>query len=264
VLKVQESWREQDIVLNDNAPTEVYFKDTEPNHIVIANPTTNPMYISESANVSPSFHEMSIPSGGFKMFAKPKGMKRINIWHADAGEDKIHIVSFNDDFNPQSISQTQETVNTQQITGSVDIATMPAIPSGNNNIGKVDVNSLPSLPAGNNSIGQVAVNSLPALPAGNNNLGKVDINSIPNIDQLGYSYQQVNGTAGDNVVKPTSGKIAGVVGIGSINLILKDGTNQVWNTIPGGTDKFFPFPIQCNTSIILNFDVAGTAYILYK
>jgi hypothetical protein len=264
VLKVQESWREQDIVLNDNAPTEVYFKDTEPNHIVIANPTTNPMYISESANVSPSLHEMSIPSGGFKMFAKPKGMKRINIWHADAGEDKIHIVSFNGDFNPQSISQTQETVNTQQITGSVDIATMPAIPAGANNIGKVDVNSLPSLPAGNNSIGQVAVNSLPALPAGNNNLGKVDINSIPNIDLLGYSYQQVNGTTGDNVVKPTSGKIAGVVGIGSINLILKDGTNQVWNTIPGGTDKFFPFPIQCNTSIILNFDVAGTAYILYK
>ena len=264
MTSVQSSWREQDVVLNQNAPTELYFRDTEPNHIVITNSTTNTIYVAESANVSQNFHEMQIPNGGTKMFAKAKGMKRIYVWHASATADTIHVVSFYDSFNPQSIAQTQETVNTQTVTGTVDVATMPAIPAGSNNIGKVDVNSLPALPAGTNSIGQVAVNSLPALPAGTNNIGKVDVNSLPNMEGIGYSYQQVNGVVGDNVVKPSSGKVAAVVGVGSINLILKDGTNQVWNTIPGGTDKFFPIPIQCGTNITLNFDVAGTAYILYK
>jgi hypothetical protein len=130
-MTVLSSWREQDIILNDNTPTEIYFRDSEPNHIVITNTTEKPMYISESSNVNPSFHEMSIPAGGTKMFAKPKVMNRFYIWHADAGEDKIHIVSFSDEFNPQSVAQTQEIVNTQQITGTMDIVTMPEVKTTN-------------------------------------------------------------------------------------------------------------------------------------
>jgi hypothetical protein len=246
VSKVQESWREQDIVLNDNAPTEVAFLQTEPNHIVLSNPTSNPMYVSESANVSPTFHEMSIPSGGFKMFAKPKGMRRIYIWHADAGEDKVHIISFNDDFNPQSIAQTQETVTTQQLTGTMDIS------------------SLPPTPAGNNHIGEVAVNQIPSIPAGNNNIGKVDINSLPAIDNLAYTSQHVNAVgAGDVTVKNTGGKVVGIQAITG-DVILKDNNYQVWGTIAAGSQVLFPFPVLCNTSIILNFSVAGEAYILYN
>jgi hypothetical protein len=173
VLKVQESWREQDIVLNDNAPTEVYFRETEPNHIAIMNPTSNPMYISESMNVNPNFHDMSIPSGGFKMYAKPKGMKRIYIWHADTGEDKVHIVSFNDTFSPQSIAQTQETVTTQQITGTMDIS------------------SLPPFPSGTNTIGSVGVTSLPPLVPGTNNIGKVDVNTMPQVDPISFTPLKV-------------------------------------------------------------------------
>jgi hypothetical protein len=247
VSNVQASWREQDIVLNDNSPTEVYFRETEPNHIVIANPTTNPMYIGESANVSPSFHEMSIPSGGFKMYAKPKGMKRIYIWHADAGEDKVHIVSFTDDFNPQSIAQTQETVTTQQMTGTMDIS------------------SLPPTPEGNNHIGEVAVNELPSLPGGTNNIGKVDINSLPAIDQLAYTSQHVTAVqAGDVTVKNSGGKVIGLYVEGTVNVILKDNNYQVWGQIAGGSQVLFPFPVLCNTSIVLTFDGSGEAYILYN
>jgi hypothetical protein len=246
VTNIQESWREQDIILNDNAPTEVYFRETEPNHIVIANPTTNPMYIAESANVSPTFHEMSIPEGGFKMFAKPKNMKRIYIWHADAGEDKVHIVSFTGEFNPQSIAQTQETVTTQQLTGTMDIS------------------SLPPLPAGTNHVGSVGIDAIPPLAAGSNNIGKVDVNNLPAVDSIAYTSQHVNAVgAGDVTVKNTGGKVIGIQAITG-NVSLKDNTYQVWGKVNAGSQILFPFPVLCNTNIILNFDAAGEAYILYN
>lgn len=196
--KVLDSWREQDVILNQNAPTEIDFLDTEPNHIVLTNNTSNTMYIAQSSNVSSSFYEMKVVSGGTKMFAKPKGMSSIFIWHASNQNELVHIVSFVDDFNPQSIAQTSETVNTQnvvlspgtntiglvKVTDGTNNATFTAageqkttitqpLPAGTNVLGHVNVDSLPTLPAGTNNIGHVTVDTLPSLPAGTNNIGAV-------------------------------------------------------------------------------------------
>jgi len=55
--------------------------------------------------------------------------------------------------------------------GSVNVAALPAIPTGSNAIGTVAVNA--ALPTGGNTIGNVGVTSLPALPAGTNTVGVV-------------------------------------------------------------------------------------------
>lgn len=57
----------------------------------------------------------------------------------------------------------------------VDVITLPALPTGTNNIGDVDI---ASIAAGDNNIGNVDIVTLPALAAGTNNIGDVDVLSI--------------------------------------------------------------------------------------
>lgn len=55
----------------------------------------------------------------------------------------------------------------------IDVLTLPALPTGTNNIGDVDVLTLPALAAGTNNIGDVDVLTLPAIPTGTNSIGTV-------------------------------------------------------------------------------------------
>lgn len=78
-----------------------------------------------------------------------------------------------------------------------------------------------------------------------------------------FTYQAVTaGASGDQTVKSGSGEVAQIISDGTANVYLKDGTNQVY---PASTaETVFSSPVTCGTNITLNFDQAGTAYIIYR
>lgn len=150
--------------------------------------------------------------------------------------------------------------------GNVDVLTLPdvtigaALPAGDNNIGNVDVLTLPELPAGDNNIGNVDVVTLPPLPAGTNNIGDVDVVTLPAVTLAAKTAVKVTSAAGgDETVKASAGAVYGVRVVGAITVILKDDATERW---AGDFDGFHP--ISCGTSIVLNFSGAGDAYIIYE
>jgi hypothetical protein len=197
------SWREQTIPnIGQGNIVRIYFSDTNPNYILFSNPSDSPIYMSTSPQVSSMEADMVIPPTGRVVFSQAFGVKEIYVLCLDSDEHKLRVKSWEGEFDPSIINQTQQTIpssgsqklgtvtvdnfpstqdvdiTTQLPTGTNKIGSVAidgAIPAGTNNVGKVDVNSLPAIPAGTNNVGKVDVNSLPAIPTGNNNIGKVHI-----------------------------------------------------------------------------------------
>jgi hypothetical protein len=138
------TWREKDISLIPNDVTEINF-DTSPNHIVFNNPTSNPVYVAITSSVSPNYYEMLVPAGSTKMFARANGVNQIFVYHASVGIDVIRVVSFVEEFKATSIAQSSEVVNVSQLTGDMNILSLPSLPTGNKTIGDVTVNGGVSL-----------------------------------------------------------------------------------------------------------------------
>jgi hypothetical protein len=138
-MTVSQTWREQNVNLTLNGVTTIYFTDTRPNHIVINNNTNNPFFVGTSPLVSPSFHELLVPAGATKIFATPHGLSQLYLYYAGSEPAKTLIKSFEAPFTPQSISQSQDVINVQQLTGVMDVASLPPLPAGNNHIGSVDI-----------------------------------------------------------------------------------------------------------------------------
>lgn len=133
------TWREQDVLLNQNNETPIYFPDTFPNHIVFTNNTDSPIYVSVSPMVSPTFYEMLVPVGATKVFARDKGFSQLYVYHASDIAYRTKVISFEAPFTPQSIQQSQEIINVQQLTGDMNVTSLPSLPAGNAKIGKVEV-----------------------------------------------------------------------------------------------------------------------------
>jgi hypothetical protein len=127
---------------------------------------------------------------------------------------------------------------------------------------ELNIDAIKNIGVNVNNIPDVNINSLPSVDI--NSLPSVDINSLPAIDLAGVDAKKVTAAApGDEVVKATAGKVYAVRAGAGVNVTLKDNTTDKWMIAATGKDEFSQ-PIACNTSIILNFDAAGDAWIIYK
>jgi len=83
----------------------------------------------------------------------------------------------------------------------------------------------------------------------------------------GYTAQLVTAAGAETiVVKATPGKVARIrVVDGGINVTPKDGANAAWGVLTNAAElDLGGTPMQLNTNISLEFDGAGSAWILFK
>lgn len=274
------TWREQRKTLLPDMPETVYFDDTKPNYIMVNNNGATPLYMGISSIASPSTYDVMIPGYGSKLHPRMSGTDRIYLYSAAKEPVSIQITSWEGEFNPASVPQSQEVVagGADGLLGIVDIGNflvpLPAgnnligsvmldkftspLPTGDNKIGQVGISQFHSaLPQGDNIIGRVKVAEAVTLASGVNNIGKVDINSLP--IQYGDYKKVTAAAAGEVEVKNGLGYVYQIVVEGATTVQLMDGTNEAWKL----GDFSSNIPIRCLTSIKLKFSGAGTAYILY-
>lgn len=197
------SWRESRETVPSQVPFQLNFYDTRPNHILISNNSAAQMFLSISNLVSATTFDTIIPAYGVKLYAREQGIDQVYLFTEAAVAVPVHVTSFEAEFNPAAIQQTQEIVTSggSGLLGVVDVKNiLNPLPTGQNtiglvvlaeglnNIGAVVVSDLPSLPAGTNIIGGVDVVSLPPLPSGINNIGDVDVASLPVIGAHGNAW----------------------------------------------------------------------------
>lgn len=183
---VKSTWREQRVLIKNQRAVPIYFHDTKPNHILFANPSPHQLFVSVSSGVSDTTFDMIIPAYGTRLYAREMGVKEIYAYLNGTKDYYMTVTSWEGDFNPASINQSQEivTAGASGILGTVDVANLlNPLPAGTNKIGIVSVDNLPPsgpLPEGNNKIGKVeitngTVNLGASLPTGENFIGYVGI-----------------------------------------------------------------------------------------
>lgn len=197
------TWREQRITVPQSQVKEIFFIDTEPNHVIIANNSGGNVYVCSLPQVNTSNFDIIIPAYGKKLYAKELPFKKIFVYTEVPGGASLHVISFYGPFNPASIAQTQEIVGVSAggLLGVVDINNIiNPLPAGTNKIGQVDISGFgAALPAGANKIGKVDVDLfLNPLPAGNNNIGDVDVVSLPDLNVEGVALASAARTATTN------------------------------------------------------------------
>jgi len=250
------TWREQRITLQPAEGGTLYFSDTKPNHILISNPSPTALYIGVNGNVSPTVYDTVIPPYGTKLYARMTGSTRVYLY-SDAPESiTVQVTSWEDDFNPASVSQSFEMVGVgaNGILGIVDINNViGSLPAGSNVIGGVTIQSFGvSLPSGNNKIGDVG------LKEGNALIGKVMVESLP--QEMATSKKVSKLDAGEVVIKSTKGVVYQVVSSDPNNIQLYDGTREAW--LKGNFAS--TIPLACDTDIRIKFLAGGDAYVLFK
>lgn len=137
----QSSWREGRYALPPKEITTITFFDTKPNHIYIANNSPLQVYFGIAA-VSASTFDMIIPSMGTRLWARDMGVSQFNVYNDTDTEIQIYVQSWIGEFNPSSLSQTQEIItNTAAgLLGIMDIRNLlNPLPPGTNHIGSVTV-----------------------------------------------------------------------------------------------------------------------------
>lgn len=216
------TWREQRANIASHSVQEINFMDTIPNHIYLANNSAYNLYVSISPLVSDSIFDMIVPAYSTKLFARDEGMRQIHIYNSGDQAAPVAINSFNAEFDPRSLPQTQEITgsSSEAILGVVNISGfVDPLPAGSNKIGNVGISGpIPSgantignvgivgqLPSGTNKIGTVGI--VEPIPAGSNTIGKVTIkhdaaDNGESIHRL-ISAGSINAT----VVKNDAGKI---------------------------------------------------------
>lgn len=135
------TWREDRYEIQPNDATAIYFRDTKPNHIYVANNGPLPLYMS-AASVSPTTFDMIIPPFGQRLFSKEMGVDRFSLYSENKEVVTITVNSWEGEFDPASLPQSQEIVTTGAtgLLGTMDIREMlNALPPGNNMIGRVYV-----------------------------------------------------------------------------------------------------------------------------
>lgn len=250
------TWREQRILLKPSTGETLYFSDTTPNHMLISNPSPSALYIGVNGNVSPSQYDMLIPPYGTRLYARMNGSTRLYLYSDAADTMNVQVTSWEGDFDPSSIAQSQEMVGAgaDGLLGIVEINNiLSALPAGRNVIGGMFVSEFGvPLPSGNNTIGGVILKEGTAL------IGKVNVESMP---QDSATYKKVTASASGVVtVKNTKGLVYQVASDNPANIQLMDGAGTAWKKGEFNST----IPLSCLTDIRLRFDAAGEAYVLFK
>jgi hypothetical protein len=270
------TWREQTIedVGQGNVLT-IYFDDTNPNYVLLANPCESPLFVSTSPRVANDNADMVIPPNGRQLFSQAHGVKELYIRCYDAILHKVPVKSWEGEFDPVTINQTQQTVPqsdqqtlgyvtvnnfpaTQQVAGSVGINNFPATQQVG---GTVEINNFPTT---QQVAGTVEINNFPTTQQV---AGTVEINNFPTTQQIEMTkdsdtYNSMKVTAaGDTIVKNVPGKLIGIKSDGVTVAILKDDVNELWKTTG---ETHFSKAIQCVTNITVNLSAAGECYVLYQ
>lgn len=141
----EKSWREQTI---DNVGAGdrkvIYFDDTKPNYVLLSNPCHSPLYVSSSPAVSDQEADIIVPVNGVQLYSQAHGLKEMYIICYDNDLHKVRVKSWEGEFDPATINQTQKTVpqyedqslgnvtvtnfpNIQDIQGDVAISNFPAV-----------------------------------------------------------------------------------------------------------------------------------------
>ncbi|KAA0817053.1 hypothetical protein EI975_21190 [Bacillus licheniformis] len=132
------TWREQVVSLAFDDVTTVYFDDTKPNHASITNMATTILYVGLSPNVSKDNFLLIVSPGQTKVFARELGYHTLYL-KASSGGEKIRIESWEGKFSASSIPQSLDVVQIGEMSGQVDVTSLPPLPKGTNNIGKVTI-----------------------------------------------------------------------------------------------------------------------------
>jgi len=133
---------------------------------------------------------ISIPGGGGSaVYTDPSSLREMYLYSLSDANIIIKSWAADEVFSSDLYQTLATTIINSVLTSSVTLAA--ALPAGTNKIGVVDIEnmpaialsnvdiaSLPELPAGDNNIGNVDVVTLPSIPAGNNNIGDVDVTTI--------------------------------------------------------------------------------------
>lgn len=142
----QSTWREQRVNVPGLQPFQVDFIDTNPNYYLISNNSADVLYVSVSAGLGTAVYDIIVPSFGVKMFSRPLPGKFLYLYTPIALGAVVMVQSFEAEFNPTGIAQTQEVVSrgSAGVLGTVivDTVTNPVILGASAAvIGKVDINN---------------------------------------------------------------------------------------------------------------------------
>lgn len=249
------TWREDRIKLKQAVTMPLKAKDTMPNFWQFVNNGPGVVYVCTSPLVGETTFDIIIPAYGGRIYAKPDPM--ILIYLQATQDTEIYYSTLETPFDASMISQTQEVAGVyyEGLLGTIDLRNiLNPLPAGGNRIGSVDVNSLPMLPTGDKTIGKVIIGQ--EIPSGVQHIGSVKVDEMP-----GWTWKRLEAAgAGDQEVKSNAGQVAYLVAEGAVVIYLKDGTTQAWKA----GDYTGPVPIQSAGPISVNFGGAGVAWVLYK
>ncbi|MBT2718082.1 hypothetical protein [Bacillus sp. ISL-57] len=163
-----ESWREQTIEgVGVGKVKTIYFDDTKPNYILLTNPCHSPLYVSTSPAVSDKVADIIIPVNGRQLFSQMNGVKELYIVCYDSDVHSVRVKSWEGEFDPVTLNQTQETVTSDpnQSLGNVVVTNFPSTQEVNvkNPVTSVGVNNFPAIQKVNveNPVTSVGVNNFP-------------------------------------------------------------------------------------------------------
>jgi hypothetical protein len=187
-------------------------------------------------------------------------VKELYIRCYDAILHKVPVKSWEGEFDPVTINQTQQTVpqSDQQTLGYVTVNNFPATQQVEGSVG------INNFPATQQVAGTVEINNFPTTQQV---AGTVEINNFPTTQQIEMTkdsdtYNSMKVTAaGDTIVKNVPGKLIGIKSDGVTVAILKDDVNELWKTTG---ETHFSKAIQCVTNITVNLSAAGECYVLYQ
>lgn len=245
------TWREQRVRLQAATSDVVYFNDTNPNHILVSNPVGAPLYVGVNGNVNPAAYDLVIPPYGTRLYARMLGSPRLYIYSDSLEAVDVQVTSWEGDFNPSSIAQSQEMVGAgaDGLLGVVEVNNILApLPGGTNVIGGVVISGFDSiLPTGSNLIGRVIIEE-----------GQVQVTELPQ-DKASY-VRVVAAAAGTQTVKVDEGYVYKLQSDDPDNVQLYDNAQPCWTK--GNFDS--AVPLHCQHSIRVNFTAAGEAFVLFK
>jgi hypothetical protein len=189
------TWREQRVTIEPHTAETIYFRDTYPNHILLNNSSPSPVFFGASIIPNPSNYDMVIPGYGTRLFPRMTGTDRIYLYTDGKDGATIQISSWEGEFNPASIPQSQEMVGAgaDGLMGIVDVnGFMSPLPAGGNYLGQVGIDSFNNpLPQGDNVIGHVLVDNFDVLKDYSSQLESI-IGKLNNIKDYSLKFDAVS------------------------------------------------------------------------
>lgn len=148
--KANLTWRENDYSIAGKKREQISFTDTKPNHFIIKNHGSAPVYIGLTYTPRPDYYDLKVEKGSVGVTAKVNGTPF--IWVYNDGQDKanVQITSYYDeDINANfmtsaaiTAAEMAEIIGSQgglsQVGATINGYTVP-LPSGANHIGSVSL-----------------------------------------------------------------------------------------------------------------------------